>query len=345
MGRRALTAFLSSVVTGVTMMQTLCIFMSILTLHSTSYAAIPSVKLEVVRSLNLEAPLQKGRGAFVSAASGLIVLKNNFYVVSDDEMSLFSFQKDDKNLKSYPLSTKELSVEPSVRKAQKGDFESLIYLSKTEWAPLGALVAWPSGSTLQRMKAVVIPFKSESELDKAIEFDIASLYKKIQPQAKELNIEGVVIHDQKVFLLQRGNSKGSKNGIFEMPFDMWIKGLKTGVWAGEIDFKQIKIGKLNDVKLTLSDGVWTKKGMLALAPAEDTSSNYMDGAVHGTMLVQIIGNEAYVIAKFEPIVKLEGIAIESETDKSIKLFLVDDADDPKKTSSLYKVEIPNTWLK
>ena len=66
---------------------------------------VPVIKLEHVRDLTLEKPLQDGRGAFVSAASGLVKIKDTFYIAADDETSLFSFDLKSKHLTPHGFIT------------------------------------------------------------------------------------------------------------------------------------------------------------------------------------------------------------------------------------------------
>lgn len=299
--------------------------------------SIPVIKLEKVQDLLLDKPIDEGRGAFISAASGLSKIDQTYFIVSDDEMSLFSLNLGDKALKVYPLISKSLPVETSKRKKLKADFESIVQLDKKQWPPFGAMVAWPSGSTPVRTVAVVLPFKSRIEFDAPKEVNIMPLVLLLAKDATELNIEGVMIQETKVLLLQRGNSAESKNGFFELQLADFLSVLRTGRWKGEIAFNRINLGELNGVKLTLSDGVWTQRGLLVIAVAEETASTYSDGAVHGTVLLQFWENKFEIVGRFEPVLKLEGMIVDDETSKGITLMFVDDADDPTKASSLWKV--------
>ena len=52
---------------------------------------VAGLSLQRLRELDLEAPSEPGRPAFVSAASGLVCVGNYLYVVADDELSLGVF--------------------------------------------------------------------------------------------------------------------------------------------------------------------------------------------------------------------------------------------------------------
>jgi hypothetical protein len=306
-------------------------------------SSVPVLMLETVQELKLGAPLEPGRGSFVSAASGIIKSGDQLYVVSDDEQYLFSMNLSDKTLKEHRLLSTALVADPKQRKSEKADFESLVELSKKEWPPNGAIVAWPSGSGEKRMKAVVMPFDEKGQFGEPLVSDILPLVYRMQKEIQDLNIEGLLVRDKKVFLFQRGNASKGKNAIIEMPLEGWITGLKTSQWAGKINYQKIKIGKLSGVNLTFSDVTWTQYGLLALASAEDTASSYADGAVYGSVLVRVVGEDAQVLAKFEPLVKLEGLTA-AESNDGLELYMVDDADSPVAASRLYRVKLSSEFL-
>lgn len=310
--------------------------------------AIQTFQLEKVRELNLKKSLEEGRGSFVSAGSGLVKKGDELFVAADDETALFSFKIADKEVNVASQMMPPLPADRNARAKTKPDFEALMHLDKEQWSPQGALVAWPSSSGVQRMKAIVLPFKADGGFEKPIEVNILPLAymmtQEFKQDAKELNIEGLMARDGKIFFFQRGNSGKGKSGMFEMSLANWLKGMKNNEWGGKIKFSKIKVGKLNGVDLTLADGIWTEQGLLALASAEDTVSAFADGKVYGTVLLRITGNKAQILGKFDPIVKLEGIAIESENKDSLQLLFVDDADDPQKASSLYRVKLTTEEL-
>lgn len=303
----------------------------------------PIIQMEAVRELTLAKPLQAGRKAHVSAASGLVKVSDRFYVVSDDELSIFTFTEKDQHLTSVSMLKGILSNDNADRKDTKADFESLALLSKKEWEPNGALVAWPSASTPKRAQAVVFPFDKNQKLGKPIVSNILPLAYELQSQTKELNMEGILFRDKKVFLFQRGNSEKGKNGFAEMPLADWVTGMKTGEWKNKVKFESVKLGKLSGVDITFSDVIWTNYGLLALGSAEDTNSSFADGKVYGTVLARIVEDKAEIIGRFEPLAKLEGIYAE-ESAEGLNIYLVEDADDPAKPSRLFKAKLSSAQL-
>ncbi|MGE0172225.1 MAG: hypothetical protein AB7T49_05550 [Oligoflexales bacterium] len=305
----------------------------------TKALTVPTLKLESVRELALESNPKEKAKKYLSAASGIVKLEDRFYVVSDDALSLFSFKSNEPNVKAHNL----LSAKAKGKKTEKPDIESLVHLTPMEWPPHGALVAWPSASSLSRMTAVVVPFEKDGELGSPIFTNILPLAYQIQPEAKDVNMEGILIRDDKVFLFQRGNSKKGKNGIFEMPLANWIKGLKEEDWSGKIKFESIKLGTLSGVELTFTDAAWTKYGLLVLASAEDSESSFADGAIFGTVLARVVGDKGEIIAKFDPNTKLEGF-VANDTAGGLELHLVEDSDNSEKASRLFRTVVPSSQL-
>lgn len=302
---------------------------------------VPLLAVEPVQELTLAKPLQTGRGAFVTAASGIVVKGGTIFLVADDELAIFSLKAGGK-VSAHALTARSLPADAKARKAEKADFESLLSLSEKEWPPHGALVAWPSASKKTRVKAYVVPFNRRGAPGKAIEHDVTALRERMKAETKGLNVEGLFVRDGVVQFAQRGNSKKGRNGFFEMPLESWLAGMKTGEWMGGVlQFRAIEMGELGGVKLALTDAVSTEAGVFGLAAAEATDSAYDDGSVVGSVLVKIVDGKARTIGVFPPALKLEGLAVEKiEADGSMRLLLVDDADDPAKPSTLYRVVVP-----
>lgn len=328
---------------------TLCLLLLSLTAHAQKKKNmkeslhLPALKIEQIRELTLAKPLSEGRKPYISAASGIAKSGDTFFVVADDENHLFSFTLKDPHLTPHVLLEGTLPADAKKRKDEKPDFEALTLLTPEQWPPYGALLAWPSASTVQRMKAAVVPFDKNGKLEAAEKSDILPLAYRLQPDSKELNIEGAVVNDGKIFLFQRGNSKKGKNGIFEMSLTAWNNGMKKAEWDGKLKFESVKMGTLSGVDLTFTDAALTKYGLLVLASAEDTESTFADGQVYGSVLARIVGNKAEVLAKFDPITKLEGLTAE-ETAEGLILWLVDDADSHEQPGKLYKVTVPASIL-
>lgn len=300
------------------------------------------ISVELLQSLSLGAPLETGRLPHVSAASGIVERDGKYFIISDDEFGIFS-TNGKTQLKPYMLKNKKLGSDQALRKKRKPDFESLLLLDKDDWPPEGAIVAWPSASTLDRMSAAIFILNKSNEIESSQTVDILSFSYLLAKQVGDLNIEGILRRENQLFLFQRGNSKNGKSGYFEVAFSDWLLGIKNNKWPKKISFHKVKVGKLNGVKLTLADGVWTDYGLLGLAPAEATQSTYSDGKTQGTALVRISGSKAEVIGLFEGTRKFEGM-IAKKDGKGLELLLVDDSDDPTQPAHLYRAKLTSQEL-
>lgn len=302
-------------------------------------AMIPKLKLSLEREFKIK-EAGKTESGRVSATSGIVKNLEKYFLISDHEHSLYSFSMKDENLSATPILDGVLTGNQEERKKLKPDFESLAYLDDKQWPPHGALVVWPSGSTPERMRAVTLPFDAKGALQKPLLSNILPLADKMKCKAHELNMEGLTTQGDMALIFQRGNKKDGKNGIFRMPVDALVRGLKSGQWPERHDFEKYKLGKLNGVKLSLTDAVDTRYGLLALAVAEDTDSSTADGAIHGTVLMKLFNKKSQVLAHFDQAVKLEGMVVDKEfPDGSLSLLLVEDADVTDRASRLFRTNV------
>ncbi len=301
------------------------------------------LKLDSLRTLSIEKPLQPGRPSHISAASGLVQLDTQFFVISDDENALFSFSETSP-IQAIPISKKNLPVESKARKKEKDDHESLAVLPENWLGPRSALLAFPSGSTANRRRASLIPTAAgRGNVEAPLDVDLSPLFLAMESETKDLNIEGVVVLDEKTYFFQRGNGDKGKNGVFDIPNSEFQALLKNRPWKKEsLKFRKIKLGKLDKVKLSITDACRFSKGILLLAAAEDTDSTYLDGEVKGTVLAAIedIENstDVKILGRLSPNVKMEGVFVEKRKSEEIAYF-VDDADDPSKASQLFRLQL------
>ncbi len=311
--------------------------------NAKSLKNILEIPVTTMQKLSLDKALETGRPSYIYAASGIVEHQNKFFMISDDELSIFQLKESDKNLTPFTLSKQQLSAIPKIRKKFKPDFEALVTLNEKQWPPNGALVVWPSGSSHQRMIAVIIPFTKTGDLAPPLPVDISGLTEILSQSVRDLNIEGLMIDGSKILLIQRGNSAKNKSGIFEVDLAPWIEGLKTNKWKVTASFKKIKLGKLAGITLTLSDLIATPYGLIGLAAAEDSKTTVSDGHVEGTVLLKVKDNKATILGKFAPKKKFEGLVARPVKD-GLDLFLVDDGDSAEVPSYLYRAHVSKTEL-
>lgn len=111
------------------------------------------IRPRILRTLEIAATPGAGGPRHLAAGSGLVATKCFLYVVADDEVHLGCFPRSG-DTASTPvcLFPGELPPEPAERKRAKPDLEALVRLPAFTNYPDGALLAVPSGSTLQRCR-------------------------------------------------------------------------------------------------------------------------------------------------------------------------------------------------
>jgi hypothetical protein len=261
---------------------------------------------------------------FVSAASGLVLSNDQFYMVADDELFAVVVDKNHPEQgKTITLFSGALAEEKKLRKQTKPDLESMVVL------PSGDLLCIPSGSEKHRSTGVLI--KAEGYEVKLVDF--SRLYSELRKTFSELNIEGAVIVDEWLRLFQRGNGKKQQNGTVNVHLKDLLQDKIT------ISFvKHYELGKQNGANLSFTDATITKDKIYFLAVAEDCESTYLDGEFKGSVLgtMDLKGNLLRLEAldlKYKP----EGLCTDGEN-----FYVVTDADDRSTPAKLFQGKLPKT---
>ncbi len=271
------------------------------------------ITAQVVRSLPL------------SAASGLVILEQYFYVVADDALHLGVFRLDDADyFQPLRLLAGELPAEKKARKAAKPDFEALTLLPACADYPFGTLLALGSGSTAQRQQAVLLPFDKQNELSSAaITLNLAPLYAALA--LADCNIEGAVICGEQLVLLQRGNQQQTSALV--------ITNIKTFPTPSDIKIIPVELPVIDGVPCAFTDGLCLPNGnILFSAVAEATDDSYNDGACLGVIIGEVsLQGEVLRYQRVSGTYKIEGIALAQDMQR---LYVVTDADDPAVAAQL-----------
>jgi hypothetical protein len=267
----------------------------------------------------------------IYAASGLAKSKNSFYVVSDDERSIFQFQLNDHSFKETLLHPTVLPTDHQERKRLKPDWEALVYFQD-----LNALLAVPSGSKANRQTGYFIQL--DANPIKPIPVDFAKIYQKLQHHFDELNIEGAVVLGSTFKLLQRGNGKSKQNAIITFNLHEILQGIQSSQsLPAQLSFKiqSFTLPELDGSAFSFTDGFALDHSLFFLAVCEETISTYEDGPYKGALLGQIDQNEKIKATwKLHCPFKPEGLWME-KTNESYQVYLVTDADSREQVSSLF----------
>lgn len=258
---------------------------------------------------------------YIAAASGLALVENNFYVVSDDELTLIKMSSDFKMVEVISLFEGSLPEEVKARKKIKPDLETITYIESAR-----SLLTLPSGSKNNRTKGALIGLDGKVEIK-----DFTKVYSYLTTQFSELNIEGAVILQNSIRLLQRGNGQSNENALIDLNLDFFLSDQ-----IENLSIQKINLGSLNDCPLSFTDGFLYEGKLWFLAVAEATESTYLDGDFLGAILgcIEQDGTISKTI-NLDLQSKPEGLVIHND-----EYYVVTDDDDRSVPSKLFKGLLP-----
>lgn len=262
----------------------------------------------------------------IGSASGLIFKNDTLYIISDNSNVLFEYSIKNISLTQIPLTTNP--PQQNMPKPQKPDFEAITLHNDT-------LYVFGSGSTPNRNKLVTVPEKDKSNLK---EIDLSDLYSVMQSfsqiDAAEFNIEGVVHDGESWYFFQRGNGPSSRNGIFTVNGNNFTDDFS-------ILYNEVKLPKINGVRSTFTDAVFTNNTLYFLATAEDSKSVYHDGEVKGSLIgtFDLTKMKVKKTKKISDTQKFEGLTVFKNDGKEIEFLLCEDNDNDNLKSGIYKLRM------
>jgi hypothetical protein len=297
------------------------------------------IQTKKLRELHLTQGTSDSRSPFMSAASGLVKVNNLLYVVADDEHHLGVFSADHLGPgELVRLFDGTLPDQAKKRKAQKPDLETLLLLPTFTGYPHGALLAMGSGSRPNRDTGVLLGLDVMGNINSAPRLiDLSLLYDAIRAEVVDLNIEGAVIADDRLILVQRGNKAGA-NALIVCELDSFIDDLALHnaprLRAPPV-VRAVELGDIEGVPLSFTDAAGLPDGnLLFTAAAENTDNSFDDGACSGSAIGIVDANGNLVtIERLDQPYKVEGVSAMIDAD-GIHLLLVTDADDASKPACL-----------
>jgi hypothetical protein len=304
------------------------------------------MRLTSLRHLQLTAPAQAGRPAYVSAASGLVKAGRHFYVVADDELQLAVFEDSSTAAGTLVrLFEGELPLGKRERKASKPDFEALTRLAPFANYAAGALLALGSGSRRERRDAALLPLTDSGVNGSAVRrLDASGLFTAMANEVDDVNVEGAVAIDDRLVLMHRGNARHPSCALVSFRLQPLLQSIDDDDKLGRVHVESVRryeLGKIDDTPLTFTDGAVLSDGaILFSAVAEQTDDNYADGPCRGAALGEIAPDgKLRRIEYLETGCKIEGIHAEPHG-RSYRLFVVTDADDVDVPAALLTGEWP-----
>ena len=278
-----------------------------------------------------------------SSASGVVIYDGDTYIVGDDSPYLFKVGNPGMKVQLAGIDT---TVNNRVPKSIKADYECMEFFQHKN---TDCFLTLSSGSApIARDTAVLYDVHHQKILAKK---NIRDFYKKIKEQAnfektEEINIEGLAVFTDQIFIFHRGNISGNiviktnKQEFLAYLLDETEKmpGLETYFFALP-NYEHTSSGFSGAT--VLSDG-----SLLFTASLERTDDVISDGEIlgsfvgyipvsglkDGTYTATLVKDGKNILAK-----KLEGITVKKSRDTSIIAIAVADNDDG--TSDLFELEI------
>jgi hypothetical protein len=265
----------------------------------------------------------------VSAASGIVRVGDELWVVADDELELGRYSRDGRLLGRVALFDGVLPDDLGARKRAKPDLEVLVDLGD------GQLLALGSGSKAKRMRGALVTGNA------VVEVDLEPLYDELAREIDRLNVEGAsVLGDHLVLLTRRTGSRG-RNTIVQLDLAATRRALakRTPKLTSKllVGILEVELGEVDGVPYGFTDATPDGARLLFTAAAEQTDDPVDDGVCVGCMIGRVDATGT-VLARWPvtPLVKLEGIT--RSTDDTV--LLVADADDRQVHAPLFRASIP-----
>jgi hypothetical protein len=286
-----------------------------------------------VTKLTLDPATHPRNRRFLTAASGLVRLGRRHYVIADDEQHLGVFDPARRGpVQLVRLFDGDLPESAKKRKKKKADLESLVHLPPLPRCPGGALFTLGSGSRPNRRRGALLGLDGVGALLGQVRvIDLAPLYEALGRRFDEVNIEGALILDDDLMLLQRGN-KGGPNATVRYEwcdFEAWLLG-DADEAPEPRTIREYDLGAADGIAFGFTDcaALPDGGGWLFSAIAEDTDNAFDDGTCAG-VAIGVVGADGVVQAKLPlaPLRKVEGIDVRMVQGKVV-IGMVTDADNP-----------------
>ena len=262
----------------------------------------------------------------IGSASGIVFTNQSLYIISDNAGYLYQYDLESDKLVKHPIIE---NPSENIAKNSKPDFESITQKGNE-------LHIFGSGSTQNRNKNIVFNITNQEIQENDLSEMYQNIKKTIPISNEELNIEGALFHNEKLYLFQRGNGANAKNGII--------------IISNNIHFQTIQLPKIKHVETSFTDAILINNKIYFLASAEDTISTYDDGEVLGS-IIGCIDVETFKIdftIQISNSHKFEGLTLFKNSDPSdseqakqshLEFLLCEDNDTEELETKIYKLII------
>jgi hypothetical protein len=262
--------------------------------------------------------------------------------VADDEVHIGVFALNNQQPgERISIFSDVLPQEKSARKKCKPDLEALVFLAAGQHFSFGALLALGSGSTAQRRRAAVMALDESGAIHGPVQtLDLAPLFLVLETHFVDLNIEGALVINEQLVLMQRGNQQHPRSALIFCQIEHVLQLLQGRAvdFAAVMKIVDCALPLVNGVLLSFTDGALLPDGnILFSAVAENTQDSYRDGECVGAALGVITpAGRLLCCHPLAQVHKIEGIALHVLNGRR-EILLVTDADAPAIPAALLQV--------
>lgn len=212
----------------------------------------------------------------IPSASGIVKFKDLFYLIGDDSPYLFCIDNNFKLLSKTLIYSREKSQDGIIAKIDKPDFEAMEMISDTEMLVFG------SGSKSPERDVCVWVEIGEESIDFK-QYDISEFYAYLKNldimKGHELDIEGLAVYSEKLFLLNR-----ARNIIFSFPLKDFMAYCRGNSGIPMPQTKYFDLPKIDGLQSGFSGATFLTNNLIFTSSVEDSPNTYDDGEIFGSFL-------------------------------------------------------------
>ena len=306
---------------------------------------LPQLELQALRELDLERPPAPGAPARVGAASGLVRRGAFAYVIGDDMLDLAVFELAGTEPGTLHRALRgELPGDAEARAKEKPDLEALTAVPPFEGCPFGGLLGVGSGSNENRDRGFFWELGAKGDLrGEPRQVDFAPLYRLLRSELGEINVEGVCVFGESLWVFNRGNSDRSSNAVAAIALPDLGRSLGGDREIGAEELAELRLydlGDLDGIDLCFSDATQLSGTLVAFTASAEAEGGGDGNAIRGSVVGTIDGDGSVKrLRAIDRKWKVEGIDATLGSG-ILDLAFVCDQDDPDAPSPLLAATMP-----
>lgn len=263
----------------------------------------------------------------VPSASGIVKFMNNFYLIGDDSPYLYCVDGNFNLISKKLIYSSEKLLDGLIPKFNKPDFEAMEMISENEMLIFG------SGSKSPERDVCVWVRIVEQEIEFK-NYDISKFYDYLRNlefmHGYELDIEGLAVNSDVLFLMNRGN-----NVVFSIVLSEFLEYCRVGLDFPIPKIYHYSLPKIKSLRAGFSGATVFRDNLIFTASVEDSPNAYEDGEIFGSFLgiIKIRDNSLLPEAILTQIpnpgfpLKIESVIVDNIiSEKEVALILVTDND-------------------